>query len=252
MAILKLKKFLNFYGSHPENFDQETKEWISSTPTDKLRRDLQNYRAAVGVDFYNMDLGGAVESIPGVSVSIAEDRAGQAALKALTGFYLKYIGGPISMLDKNGVEKQSTGFLEAADIANILIYEPQPVYRAIIDKAMAGEVLTEGEIEHINQALAGGGVYQQYSEEKKRHILRRRVYFGHFGIIKALYEFVYDISCQRVEIGRCELEGCDNIFVFGGSGSKQKYCSPYHRVRAHQLRQREMAESHADVTVHEI
>lgn len=230
LAILNFKRFLNFYGSHPENFTDEIKEWISSTPPDKLRRDLQNYRAEVGVAFYNINLGNALEPIDGGYAVNNEEL--EKLGNPLKDFYLKYIGGPIRLINKDGTEEKRSYSVESSQIINIMMYAPQPVYRAIVDKAIAGETMTEDEIKHINQALAGGWVDQQYSEEKQRYRLRRIVYFWFFGIIRALYEFVYDISCQRVEIQRCAAEDCNNIFVPYKPGKEQQFCSErcYKRV----------------------
>jgi len=239
MPILKLKKFLKFYGSHPENFTEDVKEWISSTPADKLRRELQNYRAAVGVDFYNLDLGGALQPAKEGGYYVTDkDPAAQAGLQAMRKFYLKYIGGPTRLINKDGTEEQLSISMEAGQLIHIMIYAPQPIYRAIVDKAISGEEMTDDEIKHINQAISGGEVYQQYSKEKERFILKRRVYFGPFGIIKALYEFIYDIANQRVEIGRCAAKDCNKLFVPTPRGREQLYCRRACQVRAYRHRKK--------------
>jgi len=148
-------------------------------------------------------------------------------------FYLKYMGGPVE--NEDNTMFLSMGY-EEETLMTIMLYTPQNIYRSIVDKAVAGTEMTEEELKLINQGISGGDVFQHFNKEKNRFVLKRVVYFGPFGIIKALHEFVYDISSQRVEIGRCELEDCENIFLLGGSGSKKRFCRNSHRVRSHQLK----------------
>ena len=229
VRTMKQKKFLKFYGTRPENYDQEIQDWIASTPAEKFRRDLQKYRTAIGVDFYNLNLGSA----DGVYYNTADE-------KVLAAFYHKHMGGPITVVSSLPKTEGMPLHIEAGMVVSVLSYAPQPTYKAILDKALAGEEMTEEEIRHIDQGISGGGLYQKYRADKGRYMLRQRVYFGHFGIIKALYEFVYDVSHQRIEVERCALEGCNNIYAVRASGKPGKYCSGACKAKAYRIR-KEMA-----------
>ena len=43
---MRPKKYLRFYGTHPENYDKEVQDWIASTPADKVQKDLQKYHTS--------------------------------------------------------------------------------------------------------------------------------------------------------------------------------------------------------------
>lgn len=80
--------------------------------------------------------------------------------------------------------------------------------------------------------------YVLYRSWENIHTQNQTSYYG-----QALWNFFDNIHfalCQlleeRWEIGKCNLERCDNIFMIGGPGKPRKYCSETHRVRAYQLR----------------
>ena len=154
--------------------------------------------------------------------------------------YLRFHGYPIDVLegvpmefpmDEEEYQRIIYGLLE-------FLLEDLPIYRAIVDKlkTVPKEKISEQELAHMERRLAPD-LTQVLDRNTNEWVIHKRAFMGH--MFQNIYNWLLLLSCGAVQVGTCELEGCDKLFVIGGSGYPKKYCTGNHKVRAFRLRKEE-------------
>jgi len=155
-------------------------------------------KAKLAVDYYNLDL--------------SNESALDSFLirhNSLISFWGKYAG---NLLEK------SKEFLR----------DDHPMYHRIVDKILKNKVLSDEEINHIQNRINSTLTQRKVDDN---WILESFVDVNTFPF-RFIYEWLINLSKERGIIGYCQLEGCANIFIIRPSGKTQKYCSNTHRVKA--------------------
>jgi len=111
-----------------------------------------------------------------------------------------------------------------------------PQFRTIMDKALTGQRMSDADLETIDEAINYRG-YRQV-ERDGTWVIEKKTADDTRELLKALYEVVVAVTQRNARIAMCALETCEKVFIQNPSGSEQKYCCDYHRVRAYQLRKR--------------
>jgi hypothetical protein len=112
------------------------------------------------------------------------------------------------------------------------------LFKTITDKAISGLEFDENELKVIKNWLLGD--FEQGKNNDGRFVLSR-IYmpFNNFGMIRALYEWVYLVSSGAVDVKVCEAGGCNKLFLPDGRGKEQIYCGATCKKRAFRHRHRE-------------
>ena len=211
-----MKKFADIYN------DGQIIEHITNK---SLRAKLVRLRNQMGVDFYNIDR----ES------------------ENFKNFASKYMlnNQLITLVDEDGTERTLTWSMGEIHAGVMLGYDQETeedkgliIFKSIVDKILNGTQLTKEEMNHVNTRYCGW--VSQKQQENGKWILRRSFYFGPYGIIyRGIYDFVIQVSTGRINIARCEAQGCKRIFLPRSGGHTQRFCRNACKMRAYRRRQKE-------------
>lgn len=186
--------------------------------------ELRTYQDRVGIDYYNLDFTNTKQVLEFLKnclliIKYPEDSDLQGWI---------------------GLERDMKMLSRELDFSfNVLVGE-QERYKVIVDKILNKEDLLEEELSYVESRLY----------VPRRLIQRDRKLYYTVGpskvldampVVMAAYQWVVNLSQGELDVKRCSLTKCKNIFIASGPGKPQKYCRPSHRVRAHQLRQEEKA-----------
>ena len=130
-------------------------------------------------------------------------------------------------------------------------------FKYITDKVLANEILSEAELAHLNKWVCGQITQRQIydfsdvSVEKAlkdisliqgiptdRYMLKKEYNRSeNYGMVKACLEWVVLVSQGTVDVGRCEAEDCNKLFIPYKPGAiKQIYCSKVCKMREYRRR----------------
>lgn len=195
-----------FYDLYNENivFGQHT-------TNQSLQKKLDRFRDNMAVDFYNL-------------VMESENNEQQ-----IFEFMYKYL-----LSDKFGqtIEvfgKQTNRMV--FDWKTLFLNGNLEMFNTITDKVIAKEELTQEELQVINNWLCGY-ISQNKKDSGGFILLKQYVVVWHFGMIKALYEWIVLVSQGQVDVSRCEAPGCNKLFIPDKRGIKQIYCGATCKKRA--------------------
>lgn len=139
----------------------------------------------------------------------------------------KYIAGEVSSFELGWLESMRKSFESEPCLKVASIKDKDKVYR-VDNPVLFDDVIMSWNLNDYR-------VEERYDEWNLRTDKGGRIYYG----ISTLYQLmdqviigVRDMITEHWKIDRCQLEGCENIFVLRPSGKTQKYCSNTHRVRA--------------------
>lgn len=100
----------------------------------------------------------------------------------------------------------------------------QEIYKVILDKVLQEDKLDDYEIKTIQDYTLG--YYSQYpADDSGQKWKLKHNYPEESEVLSSAYRFVMRLSEGSTEVGRCNLEGCNNLFLVGDPGKPQKYCS---------------------------
>jgi len=133
-------------------------------------------------------------------------------------------------------------------------------FKYITDKVLANEILSEAELAHLNKWVCGQITQRQIHDFSEvnidkihanislaqgiptdRYMLEKEYNRSeNYGMVKACLEWVVLVSQGTVDVGRCEAEDCNKLFIPYKPGAiKQIYCSKVCKMREYRRRQKE-------------
>ena len=112
----------------------------------------------------------------------------------------------------------------------------QSGFKIILDKILSGESVGEW-LGSLTKNLLGF-IQEDWDQEKQRYHLVVVRPENISQILRATCEFLYLLSNDEVEVGRCGADDCAKIFVKNNPGSEQLYCSKACKMREYRRRQK--------------
>jgi len=113
----------------------------------------------------------------------------------------------------------------------------QSGFKIVLDQVLAGEHITDEGIKYIEHNLYGF-IHQVWDQEAQRWHMEAYKPEQISQILRATCEFLYLLSNDEVEVGRCGADDCTKIFVKNNPGSEQLYCSKTCKMREYRRRQK--------------
>ena len=113
----------------------------------------------------------------------------------------------------------------------------QSGFKIVLDQVLAGEHITDEGIKYIEHNLYGF-IHQVWDQEAQRWHMEAYKPEQISQILRATCEFLYLLSNDEVEVGRCGADDCAKIFVKNNPGSEQLYCSKACKMREYRRRQK--------------
>ena len=217
------------------------------TTNQSLQKKLERFRNNMAVDFYNLLL----DLQLGNDGTLTSDNWVKCKEK-LIDYADKYVqwdqfgNEPIDFFGDH-VDSRVQFVLKCA-MGSIYLLK----FKTITDKVLASEMLSEAELAHLNKWVCGQITQRQIydfsdvSVEKAlkdisliqgiptdRYMLKKEYNRSeNYGMVKACLEWVVLVSQGTVDVGRCEAEDCNKLFIPEPRGKKQKYCSETCKKRA--------------------
>lgn len=190
------------------------KQFGKHTTNKSLQKKIEKFRNQMAVDFYNLD------------------RKNDDQIEK---FSDKYVYKSPTATERIGPPEDPKAKTWAEITTRDLLKHEQHKFKITTNKAITGRIedITESELERINYYI----FHTFKLVERIDHYKIQQSYFTSCEIYKGLYEWVILVSQGRVDVGRCEAEDCEKIFVKNNPGSEQLYCSKACKMREYRRRQ---------------
>jgi len=195
------------------------------TTNQSLQRDLEHFRDNMAVDFYNLQL-----EFGDQKHGLINRRDMKRYKPLVKAFKDRYLLWSVTNKDFNLKTESLISFLA--------IDEYLGMFKTITDKVIEKEKLTDHELHIINYWLCGK--IEQDGNESSGYILKKNyVAFQSFGMIRALYEWIFLVSRGLADVRRCQAGGCNKLFIPYKPGAiEQIYCSKACKMREYRRRQK--------------
>lgn len=195
------------------------------TTNQSLQKELERFRDNMAVDFYNLQL-----EFGDQKHGLRNRRSVKRCKSQIKDFENRYLLWSVANKDFDSKIDSLIFFLG--------IDEYLGMFRTITDKVIAKEKLTDDELQIINNWLCGK--IEQGGNNSSGYVLRKNyVAFQNFGMIRALYEWVFLVSRGLSHVGRCQAEECNKLFIPYKPGAiEQIYCSKACKMREYRRRQK--------------
>jgi len=112
----------------------------------------------------------------------------------------------------------------------------QSGFKRILDKILSGESVGEW-LGSLTKNLLGF-IQEDWDQEKQRYHLVVVRPENISQILRATCEFLYLLSNDEVEVGRCGAEGCNRLFIPAVRGKAQLFCNNACRVREYRRKKK--------------
>ena len=197
------------------------------TTNQSLQKELERFRDNMAVDFYNLQL-----EFGDQKHGLINRRDVKRCKPQIKDFKDRYFLWDVTNKDFD--------FKTESLISFLAIDEYLGMFRTITDKVIAKEKLTDDELQIINYWLCGK--IEQGGNDSSGYVLKKNyVAFQNFGMIRALYEWVFLVSRGLADVGRCQAGGCNKLFIPYKPGAiEQIYCSKACKMREYRRRQKEI------------
>ena len=113
--------------------------------------------------------------------------------------------------------------------------DSQKIFREMLDRVLAGDILDEKQIKYIGYILTPLIQYVSSSDG----LILQELPFDTQNYVATLYKFVIQVANKNTILPkRCEVPGCNKLFIPTPRGRDQRYCGDACRMRDYRRRKK--------------